>query len=178
MAIALSLSLAGVAAWALNPFAGLVLVPAVHAWMLASLVPMRRGGALALIGAGLAPLALLALFYRLRFDLGPLEGAWYAWLLVTGGQVGFLATLLGCVVLGLLVAVVSLALAREAPPPTRREARRDSEPRQAVFGPGGYAGPGRSGGRSRRRVADRPLTYPGIMSVSRGDSEPRLAAPD
>ncbi len=146
VAIALSLALVGVAVWTLNPFAALVLLPAVHAWTLASLTRVRRGGALGLVAAGLLGPALLALFYMMRFDLGPLDGAWYAFLLVTGHQAGILATLLGCVVAGLLGAVLALAIARRDPPPTRTEARRDSRPRQTIFGPGGHAGPGALGG--------------------------------
>src|SRR5829696_7330902 len=109
VAIALSLSLAAVAVWALNPFAGLVLVPAVHAWTLASLAPVGRRGALALVGAGLVPLLLLVLFYLFRFDLGPLEGAWYWFLLVTGHQAGLLATVIACALGGLLLALLALA---------------------------------------------------------------------
>jgi hypothetical protein len=150
VAIALSLTLAGVAVFALNPYAALVLVPAVHAWTLASLTRVGRGWALGLVAAGLVPLALLALFYMFRFDLGPLDGAWYWFLLVTGNQAGIVATLLGAVLVGLFLAVLALAIARQNAPPSREDARRDSRPRQAVFGPGGYAGPGALGGTSSR----------------------------
>ena len=146
VAIALSLTLVGVAVWALNPFAGLVLLPALHAWTLAALARVGRGWALGLIAAGLVPLALLVLFYMLRFDLGPLDAAWYWFLLVTGNQTGIGATLIGCVLVGLFLALVALAIARRHVPPSREAARRDSRPRQAVFGPGGYAGPGALGG--------------------------------
>jgi predicted anti-sigma-YlaC factor YlaD len=150
VAIALSLTLFGVAVFALNPFAALVLLPAVHAWTLASLTRVGRGWALGLVAAGLVPLALLALFYLFRFDLGPLDGAWYWFLLVTGDQAGLVATLLGTVLIGLFLAVLALAIARQNAPPSREAARRDSRPRQAVFGPGGYAGPGALGGTSSR----------------------------
>ena len=146
VAIALSLAITGVAVWALNPFAGLVLLPVLHAWTLASLSRVGRGGALGLVAAGLVPLALLALFYMFRFDLGPLDAAWYGFLLVTGHQAGVLATLLGCILAGLFLAVLALAIARQNAPPTREAARRDSRPRQTVFGPGGHAGPGMLGG--------------------------------
>jgi hypothetical protein len=46
--------------------------------------------------------------------------------------------------------VLALAIARQNAPPSREAARRDSRPRQAVFGPGGYAGPGALGGTSSR----------------------------
>ena len=146
VAIALSLAAVGVAVWALNPYAALVLLPAIHFWTLAALARVGRGTALALLVAGVVPLALLALFYMLRFDLGPLDGAWYLFLLVTGQQAGLVATVLGCALAGLLLALIALAIARKHAPRTREQARRESRPRQAVFGPGGYAGPGALGG--------------------------------
>jgi len=146
VAIALCLAVVGVLAWVLNPFAALVLLPVLHFWTLAALSRVGRGGALALVAAGLVPLALLVLFYMFRFDLGPLEAAWYGFLLVTGHQAGVLATLLACALTGLFLAVLALAIARQNQPPTREAARRESRPRQAVFGPGGHAGPGALGG--------------------------------
>jgi hypothetical protein len=146
VAIALSLAVVGIATWALNRYAGLVLVPTLHLWTLASLARVGRGGALGLVAAGLVPIALLVLFYMFRFDLGPLDAAWYGFLLVTGHQAGVLATLLGCVLVGLFLAVLALAFARQNAPPTREAARRESRPRQPVFGPGGHAGPGMLGG--------------------------------
>lgn len=146
VAIALSLALLGTAVWALNPYAALVLLPALHAWTLAALARVGRGWGLGLAAAGLAPLLLLALFYMFRFDLGPLDAAWYLFLLVTGHQAGIVAALLGCALIGLFIAVLALVIARRHAPPTREEARRESRPRQAVFGPGGYAGPGALGG--------------------------------
>ena len=145
VAIALCLSAGGIVVWVLNPYAALVLVPAVHAWTLVALTRVGRGWALGLVAAGLVPIGLLALFYVLRFNLGPLDAAWYWFLLVTGDQTGVVAAVLGCVLGGLLLAVAALAIAgRNAPPP--RSARRDSGPRPAVFGPGGHAGPGALGG--------------------------------
>ena len=146
VAIALCLTIVGIVAWSLNPYAGLVLLPTLHLWTLAALARVGRGGALGLVAAGLLPIALLVLFYMLRFDLGPLDAAWYGFLLVTGHQAGVLATLLGCVLVGVFLAVLALAIAKQNLPPTREAARRESRPRQAVFGPGGHAGPGMLGG--------------------------------
>jgi hypothetical protein len=149
VAISLSLTLVGIAVWALNPFAGLILIPAVHAWTLAALAPMRRSLSLGLIAVGVVPLALLAVFYGLRFDIGPLDGAWYAFLLVTGHQAGLGATLLGCALAGLFVALLTLAIARRDLP-GRRSRPGTGAPQQRVFGPGGYAGPGALGGTASR----------------------------
>jgi len=146
VAIALSLAVAGVAAWVLNPYAALVLLPTLHLWTLAALARVGRGGALGLVAAGLLAPALLVVFYMFRFDLGPLEAAWYGFLLVTGHQAGVLATLLGCVLVGLFLAVLALAVAKQNLPPTREAARRESRPHQPLFGPGGHAGPGMLGG--------------------------------
>ena len=146
VAIALSLTAVGIAVWALNPYGALVLLPAVHAWTLAALARIGRGWALGLVAAGLVPLALLALFYMFRFDLGPLDAAWYGFMLVIGNQAGILATLLLCVIAGLFLALLALAIAKQNAPRSREAARRDSRPKQAVFGPGGYAGPGALGG--------------------------------
>ena len=151
VAIALALALTGLVVWLLNPFAALVLAPALHLWMLAALTNVGRRGSLGLIAGGLLPIAVLALFYALRFDLGPIEGTWYAYLLVTGHQVEVVATLLGCVLAGVLVALTTLALARPVHPPRAQSGRKSSRPNQPVFGPGGYAGPGALGGTSSRR---------------------------
>ena len=61
--------------------------------------------------------------------LGPLEWVWYAFLLVTGGQVGVPTALLGCVVAGLFAATAAIVVARwrtDAPEP---------EPEQRVAPP-------------------------------------------
>ena len=124
-----------------------------HAWTLAALAPVGRGWALGLVGAGLVPFALLALFYMLRFDLGPLDGAWYAFLLVTGHQAGIVATLLGCVLAGLFLARARAGgRARQNAPPSREPRGATAAPHPAVFGPGGYAGPGALGGTRRARA--------------------------
>ncbi len=151
VAIALSLSLAGVLVWVLNPFAGLVLIPAVHAWTLVALTNVGRRGALGLIAFGLVPVALLALFYALRFDLGPLDAAWYGYLLVTGHQVEIVATLIGCALAGILVALTTLAIARPRHPTSAERGRKQRPSGQNLFGPGGYAGPGALGGTPSRR---------------------------
>jgi hypothetical protein len=127
--------------WVVNPYATLVLVPAAHLWMLATLVdppPTKRARAL-LIAGGLLPPVLVAGYYLLRLSMDPLTGAWYLLLLVTGHSVGPITALIGCVLLGALGAVVTIARAREEPP-------RPVEERHPVYGPGAHAGPGSLGG--------------------------------
>ena len=143
-ACATSLAMGGtvLVLWAVNPYAALVMVPAAHLWMLATLVPApaRRARGL-LIAGGLLPPALVALYYLFRLSMDPITGAWYLLLLVTGHSVGFITTLIGCALLALLSAFVAIARAQ---PDERRKP--EPEERHAVYGPGSYAGPGSLGG--------------------------------
>lgn len=128
--------------WFGNPWAALALVPAAHLWTLAALYqrPGRTRARAAMIAAGAAVPVLIALSYMVRLSLDPLEGLWYLFLLVTGGQVSLVAAILGCVLLGALASVIEIALAwrgRVEPIPA---------PAPRVRGPGGYAGPGSLGG--------------------------------
>ena len=139
---ALALVVAAVAVWALNPFAALVLLPAVHLWMLAMLSGIRlsRGGAVAVVLGGLLPPLVAAVVYLDRLDLNPLEGLWYLWVLVTGHAVSPVTTLLACAMAAIAAVTWTVIAARVgAPEPLEPEAPR-------VRGPGGYAGPGSLGG--------------------------------
>ena len=119
----------GLAVWWASPFAGLLLAPTVHLWILAAVRrrPARRGedvrptpvrvrALLALLG--LPPPLAVMVYYADRLALGPLESVWYAMLVVAGGHAGFDFALLGCLFLGLMTAVVSVvvAIARRPPP--------------------------------------------------------------
>jgi hypothetical protein len=131
--------------WLVNPYMALLAIPALHCWMIATQVEMRPRAALLLVGAGLLPGLILALFYLVRFQLDPLHGLWYLSLLVTGGDVGLPTALIGCVLLGITASVAAIvrARAREWSEPEGPAAR---EPGPSVFGPGGHAGPGMLGG--------------------------------
>jgi hypothetical protein len=128
--------------WLLNPYAALMLVPAAHLWMLATLTdpaPPPRARTL-LIVLGAVPPALVYLYWLVALSLDPLSAAWYGLLLVTGGAVGLPTVLVGCVLLGALAVVIGVTRApREEPPGPERD-------RPAVYGPGAYAGPGSLGG--------------------------------
>jgi len=139
-ALALAFGLATLLVWFYNPYAALLLVPAVHLWMLAATaeVATRRWVGAALVAGGLVPPLLAAVYYLQQLSLGPVEGLWYLFLLVTGGQVGLPGTLWGCLVLGTLASVVSLVAARR--PPAREEAP------TSVRGPATHLGPGSLGG--------------------------------
>jgi hypothetical protein len=96
-----------------------------------------------LLAVGLLPLVAVVLFYMSRLSLNPVEGLWYAFLLVTGGSVGVAAALFGCLFAGVFGSLVSILVARARRPPV---AKPEEPARPAVFGPGGYAGPGALGG--------------------------------
>jgi hypothetical protein len=142
VAACLTMSGAVLVLWFLNPYASLVLIPAAHLWLLATLSnpPPPRRGRLALVWLGLLPPAVVALYWMLALSVDPLSGAWYLVLLVTGGSVGALTALVGCVWLATLVVVVGLARAGEDEP------EEPVEERPPVYGPGAYAGPGSLGG--------------------------------
>ena len=142
-AIALVACAATIVLFFVNPYAALLAAPALHLWMLATLLeppPGRRVRALLVAGGVLLP-ALVASYYCLRLSMDPLTGAWYLLMLVTGHAVGFITALIGCVFLGVLTAVVWILRARPDPPP---EPPAPEAPR--VYGPGRYAGPGSLGG--------------------------------
>ena len=139
---ALALVVAAVVVWLLNPFAALVLVPAVHLWMLAMLAGIRlsRRGAIAVVLGGLIPPMVAAVVYLDRLDLNPLEGVWYLWVLVTGHAVSPVSTLLACAMAAIAAVTWTVIAARVgAPEPLEPETPR-------LRGPGGYAGPGSLGG--------------------------------
>jgi len=137
-ALLLVLGVAAVVAWALNPFAAALLVPALHLWLLAVAPDLRLPPALRVVLAlvGLLPLALLALAYGAEFGLGPLSESWTGAVLLAGGGVSLPVTLGGSVFLGCFAGVLAVAL---------RAARGRSE-EVSVRGPVSYAGPGSLGG--------------------------------
>lgn len=143
--VALGVSAGSLLLWLVNPYAGLIVVPAAHLWMLACLVrpvPRRRVRAL-LLALGFVPVLLVILYHLFAFSLDPLSAAWYLLLLVIGHSVGVPTTILGCLLLGAACGALEIAWrtpADEPPPP------REGGP--TIFGPGSYAGPGSLGGTS------------------------------
>ncbi len=141
-AFALGLALTTLLVWLLNPFAALLLVPALHLWTLAALTDAAtrpRTSALLVVGGLVLPGAALV-FYLSYLSLDPVGGAWYLFLLVTGHHVGLVASLLGCVLLGLLGSLIDLAVARA------RAVEDREEEESGIRGPTTYAGPGSLGG--------------------------------
>jgi hypothetical protein len=154
-AVSLVLSMAVLPIAVLNPFAALLLVPAVHLWLLATLTDIPARASFVMAAVGLVPVVFVIGFNLWRLDLSPLSGAYYLLLLVTGNQTGLLTTLAGIVLLAVTISVwaILIARARSGQGTGGRRTRPAEEPRPSIFGPGGHAGPGAIGstiGTSRR----------------------------
>jgi hypothetical protein len=140
-----------------NPYAALLLVPALHLWMLGTLTEVGARGGAVMFALGLLPVAGVAIYYLWRLELGPLDGAWYLFLLVTGNQTGVLTTacLVALAALAGSVAAILWARLRHGTPGGggergprgggRRRGRPDDTPQPSIFGPGGHVGPGAIG---------------------------------
>ena len=144
VAAALVLGVSSLLLWVVNPYAGLLVVPAAHLWLLALLLvgpPPRRLRAV-LLGLGTVPPLLVAIYYLFALSIDPLGGAWYLLLLVTGHTVAPSTAFVGCIMLGALCAAAELVYRRPGATP-------EEEPPlegPSVYGPGAYAGPGSLGG--------------------------------
>jgi hypothetical protein len=129
--------------WTRNPFAAALLVPALHLWLWVADpdVRMPRPMSFAFLLAGLAPPALVILYYALTLGLGPLDVLWNGLLLVAGGYLGVAAVVQWSVLLGCVASAISITLRRP------RYGRSGVEPVPiTVRGPVSYAGPGSLGG--------------------------------
>jgi hypothetical protein len=142
VAIALVLCGLTIAAWAINPFTGLALVLPLHAWTLAVLTDARAPTRIWLVLLGLLPAAVIVMTYATHLRMGPIDGARYLYLIVTGHHVGLASALLGCLALGLLASVVAVvaAHARRAQPRAPHVPGSGGRPpldRRSVSGPAG-----------------------------------------
>ncbi len=133
--------LASVALWVLNPFAVVVVIPALHLWLWLLDPELRPHPAVSvtLLLAGLVAPVLLILDYARTLGLDPAGALWNGLLLLAGGQIGIStmaawSVLLGCVLGAVAVTVGKLRGPRPQPKPV------------TVRGPVTYAGPGSLGG--------------------------------
>lgn len=145
LSIVLVLAPLAVAVWIGNAYTALLLIPALHLWLLLAAPELRprRSVSLALVALGLLPLGLLLSFYARQLGLNPPEAAWGGVLLLAGGHVGLGSALLwsvgfGCAAAATLLAVRSLAPGVPGPAPDGVEI--------TIRGPLTYAGPGSLGG--------------------------------
>jgi hypothetical protein len=131
--------------WVNDPYTALLLLPALHLWLLIvspELRPRRRWS-LGLVALGLAPLALLLAFYAHQLGIGPGGVAWTAVLLLAGGHVGLGGAILWSLALGCAAATALLACSSTEPlaGPGAQDGIEIT-----VRGPMSYAGPGSLGG--------------------------------
>jgi hypothetical protein len=147
LAVLLVLLTVALLTWLFNPFACLLLVPALHLWLFA-VSPARqseaRGRALALSAVllSIVPLALLLILYTRELGLGPARLAQSIVLALAGRQIGPLGALMWSVALGCLLAALLRVSARSP-------AGAAGTPEWAALstrGPVSYAGPGSLGG--------------------------------
>jgi hypothetical protein len=143
----LVLLLVACVAWAVDPYAALLVVPGLHL-LLPIASPERRPRPLAglgLLALALIPLGLLVAFYAHQLGYGPGGVAWAAVLLLAGGHVGVLAAAVWSVAAGCAVAISLLALT----PPGDGDPLGlgpDEHSEITIRGPLSYAGPGSLGG--------------------------------
>jgi hypothetical protein len=140
-ALMLVLCLAALVIWVANPFAALMLVPALHLWLWIVVPDLRLPAPLTVVMllAGLAAPALVLATYATTLGLGPFQAAWSWVLLLAGGGLGVVYALVWSVVLGCTFSVIVIAL----------QAAHEPRPEDApvtIRGPVTYAGPGSLGG--------------------------------
>jgi Peptidase family M28 len=145
VAALLVLALVGWLVWALNPFAALLLVPALHAWLLIVSPELRPrpSVALALVAIGLLPLAGLITFYAHDLGLGLGQLLWTGVLLFAGGHVGIAGSVVWSIALGCAAA---MAMVAPRTPATGQRGEPEEPLEITIRGPVGYAGPGSLGG--------------------------------
>ena len=144
----LLLSVLGFLVWIANPYTAVLLLVAVHAWLLIAAPELRprRSLAVGLVALGLLPLVLLIAFYSHQLAYGLGRTAWEAVLLVAGGHVGLGSAVLWSVAFGCAAAVAMVA-ARARPEPGATQGVHDDERVEiTIRGPLSYAGPGSLGG--------------------------------
>jgi hypothetical protein len=140
-ALPVVMCLVTVGIWAGNPFAALLLVPALHLWLWAtdSDLPVPAVGRLVLVALGLGPPALVILYYANTLGFGAAGLIWAAALLVAGHGISVLWALEWCIVVGCAVSAAAICV-------LAARGSRVAPAAITVRGPLGYAGPGSLGG--------------------------------
>jgi hypothetical protein len=140
-AVMVVLCLTTFVAWLGNPYAALLLVPALHLWLWVVIPDVRpRAHVLALLlAAGLALPALALAYCAVTLGVGPVGLAWSFLVELAGGAVGWPAAIEWSVAAGCALSVAAIALRRALAPGPEPVA-------VTVRGPVSYAGPGSLGG--------------------------------
>jgi hypothetical protein len=128
------------ATWIVNPFAALLVIPALHLWMWVLDGELRPHPILTvvLLLIGLVPPVLVAFSYAHALGFGLGGALWGGLLLIAGGQFTLLAAAGWSLLLGCVVGVAVTAVL------TMRQARLEEAP-ATLLGPATYAGPGSLG---------------------------------
>jgi len=127
--------------WVLDPFAALLLVPALHLWLWLAQPGVRSHRPLvaALLLVALVPPVLIATFYATSYGLAPVAFAWSVALMIGGAMPIGIAVCwmlaIGCLASAVVIATRAVRAASSAP-----------EPVVTMRGPTSYAGPGSLGG--------------------------------
>ncbi len=110
-------ALAVLAAWLANPFLALILVPVAHVWLLDARHRPLPSATVA-VGAALSLTPFAAAVADLAGRLGMGSAApWQLLLMVADGQIGFVAMVALCLLVGTLVGAVALAAKRRTSAP-------------------------------------------------------------
>jgi hypothetical protein len=127
--------------WLFNPFAGLLLVPALHCWLWIADPNVRERRRLVLVLAlvGIVPALVVAIYYWHELGVSLLGLVWSAVLLVAGGGLSIAAAAFWAVALGAFASAVVLAIRAIRTPQA-------ADVPITVRGPATYAGPGSLGG--------------------------------
>jgi hypothetical protein len=127
--------------WLINPFAALLLVPALHLWLWLAQPGVRssRPGVAALLLIAIVPPLLLAIYYANAYGLSPIALIWSIALMI-GGAMPIPIAVCWTVSVGCLASALTIA-GRAV-----RAAAATPEPAVTVRGPTSYAGPGSLGG--------------------------------
>jgi hypothetical protein len=141
VALSVVLCLLTLVVWALNPFAALLLIPALHLWLWLAQpgARSRRWSIALLLLVGIAPGVLVLFYYANAYGLSPLALAW-SLALMPGGPMPVLAAMCWSVALGCLASALIIGLR------TVRATATAAEAPVTVRGPASYAGPGSLGG--------------------------------
>jgi hypothetical protein len=141
VALSVVLCVVAVVVWALDPFAALLLVPALHMWLWLAQPGARahRWSMALLLVIGFVPIGLVLFYYANAYGLAPGALAW-SLALLPGGAMSILTALCWALALGCAASAVIIGLRA-----VRASAALAGQP-VTVRGPASYAGPGSLGG--------------------------------
>ncbi|MFN2612192.1 MAG: hypothetical protein ABR536_02350 [Solirubrobacterales bacterium] len=132
-ACATLIAIGGLGVWIANPYLALLIVPALHAWVLLLAESTAVGS---VVAVGITLLGLVPLFAALAVIAGHLavgrDVFWQLFLLLGDGQISPSLALLGCLLGGCGLSALALARSRIVVPPP---ARRPAPPKITVRGP-------------------------------------------